>query len=1154
MLKVALVVLMTITNTSFLSEWAQNPARIIVAKLTYLVNGSSTTSYVGTKGFRTDPLDTPADELVGGNLLMGDEGPSSFVLQLSGYNPWMQEGPGGSGGVDLVIANDDGALDAWADYDFRDQVQELYLGFDGDLFTDFVKILTRYSGDIVADEDRFLIPLSAGDYLLSVPYQTARFSGEANAGVNGRPKPKALGNPRYVPPALVDANLLEYQIHDSADVSIDKVFADGYELRNSLGVAGVWDAADEYEAGDFSVTLSDNVASDSFTPSSFGEYQTTTEDGFSVDWTDPPEREIYSEFRLQSTISVSTVSQTHGTVVTGGFTWDTVGGASPAPSPAIYVSVENFADSTGYTSSVLKAYIDGTFIAELYTDVSGIEDIDVGIALDIPNGLASFYVKSALVAAFPYDFPTTSTDTIRGWVQMTESITGGTGSMTFSVTGRFDNGDWLYRPDSLFNPETPGSLIEFTKTEPEFALVYNPQGSKITAHIAAHSPQGFESWSAPDGTISGADSRTVEGKSGSLVGHILPMPRSFGDLCVEIECDSVNNTNAPEIGLTSWSSTDTIATRRDVAGDAHRDRAALWADGGAFRINGTTAATVGGGFATASTVGFRTDRDNNALYLYEDGVELGGGSSPFTLTDMIRDPAKDGFTATDYYELDDGEVFADSADTLTIAMRVNVEAGTANRYLLSLDGNVVRLFVTATEAIRIQTRDSSPATITDHQTSALSGWVSVLISLNAKSGACQIYVDDVSDVTTTVGTGGTIDWNVNECDIGAATAGVLPLLEGEIQMLGVATGVAIDISVEENRRRFFREDGYPSELAGYNGQGAFGKVPEIWIVDGDATANRGSKGAFTEIGTVGDTDAPGDRYAPIAPIVFTNDATDQFTIRTNAEDMTHFDAYGGAVAWGEVWALPECINVIADGNDDLENNFLAVCNAGFAPALGYYNERDRLVPDVLDWLALSNGFFRFWDRNNKIRIADMADPESLVSIGSFDREYYIGTDVIRRELDRAEGLTANIAGWKIWAPHGSNEIVGAVPVDTAELIQQTFGIITAGNVTGLADQYAHAQDAPALATLQTDGEPLDEAVGRSTEVSARRILGLYCCQRYRYIIPNAQRFALGTNDIEPGKAITLPIDRFGLSGGKKLLVLDVAARDYDAAFDLVAWG
>ncbi len=130
-----------------------------------------------------------------------------------------------------------------------------------------------------------------------------------------------------------------------------------------------------------------------------------------------------------------------------------------------------------------------------------------------------------------------------------------------------------------------------------------------------------------------------------------------------------------------------------------------------------------------------------------------------------------------------------------------------------------------------------------------SGWHHVMASFDmANTVNRHLYVDGVSDLAVvTTYTNDTIDFTEADWAIGAVPSGDLRY-SGSLAELYFAPGVYIDLSVEDNRRKFLSEYGRPAHL-GEAGERPSGTIPLVYFRGDSITANRGTGGNFTLTGS-----------------------------------------------------------------------------------------------------------------------------------------------------------------------------------------------------------------------------------------------------------------------------------------------------------------
>jgi hypothetical protein len=205
----------------------------------------------------------------------------------------------------------------------------------------------------------------------------------------------------------------------------------------------------------------------------------------------------------------------------------------------------------------------------------------------------------------------------------------------------------------------------------------------------------------------------------------------------------------------------------------------------------------------------------------------------------------------------------------TIACRINI-AGSNNRYIFEfIDVTTTQRgkfqIVNSTNKLTVQmdrASSSSSAVFIESTTSYTSadGWLNILISwdcLNDTEG--QLYVNDASDYNAAASSLSNFeaDYSVGtEWIIGGQNGGI-SLWNGDIEFLYFNTAVAIDFSVEANRRLFFAADGRPVLSPTGTGSEATGTAPIIYLAGDYSTwhTNKGTGGGFTVNGALAAADS-----------------------------------------------------------------------------------------------------------------------------------------------------------------------------------------------------------------------------------------------------------------------------------------------------------
>lgn len=151
--------------------------------------------------------------------------------------------------------------------------------------------------------------------------------------------------------------------------------------------------------------------------------------------------------------------------------------------------------------------------------------------------------------------------------------------------------------------------------------------------------------------------------------------------------------------------------------------------------------------------------------------------------------------------------------------------------------------------------------------------------------------------------------------------------------------------------------------------------------------------------------------------------------------------------------------------------------------------------------------------------------------------------------DRAKGLTLRLAGARNHSPHSDGEIATSVPADRAAELRSEYTMTAEGAAALAADAvspaYAQAVNAAAQPTLLRRAADL--------QAEANRVATLWRPERSFYIV-TALLGATQADSLEPGQTVRVIWPRWGLSGGKNLLVVGVRSRFFSRRVELKLWG
>lgn len=201
---------------------------IIAAEIQYKDLNSSpvgATTYLASEAFVTADADTLSNQYFAGRL----DGDVNYSLRISTVF-WGSKSAVGIGSIEVI--NDDGGLDGWVDLEFRDQTITIKQHNSGDSYDSASTLLTAIIERIeIVSEKRLRIVIRDPAAALLAPMQTASYGGGSPVvDAEGVLKPICFGTPLRVSPVQVDANALEYNVHDAAIQTVTQVYDQGVEV------------------------------------------------------------------------------------------------------------------------------------------------------------------------------------------------------------------------------------------------------------------------------------------------------------------------------------------------------------------------------------------------------------------------------------------------------------------------------------------------------------------------------------------------------------------------------------------------------------------------------------------------------------------------------------------------------------------------------------------------------------------------------------------------------------------------------------------------------------------------------------------------------------------------------------------------------------
>ncbi|WP_372826539.1 hypothetical protein [Polaromonas sp.] len=206
---------------------------MILIEITAAIDAAGTlqTFYVGSDSFVTSPADTPASVAFDPRLIdPGTLGVNIFSDGRTGGTTKLETG-------EIVLANADGALDAWLNYSFDGRPVTIRAGNGGAYPGAFATILVGTIESAEASWDKFVLRLKDKQQLFALPALTTRYAGnnalpaglEGTASdLGGKVKPRTHGKVFNVSAPLVNTSKLTYEV--GACFAINAVYDRGLAI------------------------------------------------------------------------------------------------------------------------------------------------------------------------------------------------------------------------------------------------------------------------------------------------------------------------------------------------------------------------------------------------------------------------------------------------------------------------------------------------------------------------------------------------------------------------------------------------------------------------------------------------------------------------------------------------------------------------------------------------------------------------------------------------------------------------------------------------------------------------------------------------------------------------------------------------------------
>lgn len=195
---------------------SSTPLFNFVADIRFKSNANTTLQkLVSTHGFKTKPSDTPSNVHAPARLL----NPGTFSQEM--FSSARLTGAVKPSVAEIVISNDDGALDSWVELGTAGGEVTVWVGYEGssNFPSGYVQVFTAQLFNVLADFTEIRLRLRDRSYLLDKPVVTDTFTGtgdlEGPTGFNQK-KPLAILNPGYVPAICVDTVKQIYYVQSNA--------------------------------------------------------------------------------------------------------------------------------------------------------------------------------------------------------------------------------------------------------------------------------------------------------------------------------------------------------------------------------------------------------------------------------------------------------------------------------------------------------------------------------------------------------------------------------------------------------------------------------------------------------------------------------------------------------------------------------------------------------------------------------------------------------------------------------------------------------------------------------------------------------------------------------------------------------------------------
>lgn len=204
------------------------------------IAGTRTLYYSTGAGFVTTPSDTPA------NTVFSPRISEPINVKRDVFASGATGGASRPSFGELVLINEDGALDALVDYAFDGRAIVVRVGPKGAAYPGgFTTVFSGTMEQPLVTMRTVNIRVRDRQYLLDVPLQATKYAGdnalpdglEGVSDLVGKPKPICYGKVLNVAPPCVNTSKLIYQVNDGAIDSVDAVYDSGDVLGPGVNYA-----------------------------------------------------------------------------------------------------------------------------------------------------------------------------------------------------------------------------------------------------------------------------------------------------------------------------------------------------------------------------------------------------------------------------------------------------------------------------------------------------------------------------------------------------------------------------------------------------------------------------------------------------------------------------------------------------------------------------------------------------------------------------------------------------------------------------------------------------------------------------------------------------------------------------------------------------